>query len=242
MTFVQPENELYYMIMSDTNVIPSHVGIILDGNRRWAKQQGLPTLEGHRRGAEVFKEIALHAFGRGVSNVSAYVFSQENWQRTEEEVGYLMNLVVKAVENYLDEFNERGIKVVILGRRDGLRKKVIEAIAKTEEKTKHNTNGTLALCFNYGGREEIVDAADSLAKDHKKITVESIGSAIYFPEIPDVDLIIRTSGEQRLSGFMLWRAAYSELYFSPVMWPAFTAQDFDVAIEDFNKRQRRHGV
>ncbi len=228
------------MIMSDTSV-PTHVGIILDGNRRWAKQEGLPTLEGHRRGAETFKQIALHAFGRGVSNVSAYIFSQENWQRTEEEVGYLMNLVTKAVESYLDEFHERGIRIVVLGRREGLRKKVLESIAKTEEATKNNTNGTLALCFNYGGREEIADAAAQLAAQGKDITVEGIGSAIYTPEIPDIDLLIRSSGEQRISGFMLWRAAYAEMYFTPVMWPAFTSADFDNALTDYTNRQRRYG-
>jgi undecaprenyl diphosphate synthase len=222
--------------------LPSHVGIILDGNRRWAKAEGLPTLEGHRRGAENFKEIAKHAFDRGVSTVSAYVFSQENWHRTEEEVGYLMNLVIKAVESYLDEFHERGIKIVILGRREGLRKKVVEAITKTEEATKNNTNGTLALCFNYGGREEIADAAAKLAEQGMHITVESIGGALYGPEIPDVDLLIRTSGEERISGFMLWRVAYAEMYFSPVMWPAFTTADFDTALGDYASRQRRYGA
>lgn len=226
--------------MSDTS-LPTHVGIILDGNRRWAKQEGLPTLEGHRRGAENFKEIAKHAFDRGVTTVSAYIFSQENWQRTEEEVGYLMNLVIKAVESYLDEFHERGIKIVVLGRREGLRTKVLEAIAKTEEETKNNTNGTLALCFNYGGREEIADAAAQLAKDGKIITPETIGSAIYSPEIPDIDLLIRTSGEERISGYMLWRAAYAELYFTPIMWPAFSSADFDTALEDYSQRQRRYG-
>lgn len=230
------------MTNSNDSSLPAHVGIILDGNRRWAKQQGLPTLEGHRRGAEVFKEIAVHAFERGVANVSAYIFSTENWQRTEEEVGYLMQLVTKAVEQYLDEFNERGIRVVILGRREGLRKKVLESIARTEEKTKTNTRGTLALCFNYGGREEVVDAAQALSQAGQGITIESIGSALYQPQLPDLDLVIRTSGEQRLSGFMLWRAAYAELYFSPVMWPAFTSEDFDQALQEFSNRQRRFGV
>lgn len=227
--------------MSDSSSLPGHVGIILDGNRRWAKQQGLPTLEGHRRGAEVFKEIASHAFNKGVSSVSAYIFSTENWQRTEEEVGYLMQLVTKAVDQYLDEFHERGIRIVILGRREGLRKKVLESIARTEEKTKNNTAGTLALCFNYGGREEIADAANKLVAEGKEITAENIGKAIYQPDLPDMDLVIRTSGEHRLSGYMLWRAAYSELYFTPTMWPAFTTTDFDAALDDYAGRQRRFG-
>lgn len=227
--------------MSDAS-LPQHVGLILDGNRRWAKQQGLPTLEGHRRGSTVFKDIAFHAFERGVSNVSAYVFSQENWERTEEEVGYLMQLVIKAVEQYLDEFQERGIKLVILGRRDGLRRKVIDAIKRAEDKTKDNTNGTLALCFNYGGRQEIVDAVQAVVGNGEELTSQSISSALYQPQVPDLDLVIRTSGEQRLSGFMLWRAAYAELYFSDKMWPAFTAADFDEALQCYADRERRFGV
>lgn len=227
--------------MSDAT-LPQHVGIILDGNRRWAKQQGLPVLEGHRRGSTVFKDIALHAFESGIHNVTAYVFSQENWERTDDEVGYLMQLVIKAVEQYLDEFQERGIKLVILGRRDGLRKKVINAITRAEDKTKDNTNGTLALCFNYGGREEIVDAAQEIVAAGKPLTPQSISSALYQPDVPDLDLVIRTSGEQRLSGFMLWRAAYAELYFSDKMWPAFTAADFDEALQAYADRERRFGV
>ncbi len=229
------------MHMSD-EALPQHVGIILDGNRRWAKQQGLPVLEGHRRGSVVFKDIAFHAFERGVHNVTAYIFSQENWERTEEEVGYLMQLVIKAVEQYLDEFQERGIRLVILGRRDGLRRKVVNAIKRAEDKTKDNTNGTLALCFNYGGREEIVDAAKQVVAAGETLTTQSITSALYQPDIPNLDLVIRTSGEQRLSGFMLWRAAYAELYFSDKMWPAFTAADFDIALNAYADRERRFGV
>lgn len=227
--------------MSDVS-LPQHVGIIMDGNRRWATDQGLPTLEGHRRGSIVFKDTVIYAFERGVQTVSAYVFSQENWERTEEEVGYLMQLVIKSVEQYLDEFHERGIRLVILGRRDGLRRKVINAITKAEEKTKDNTNGTLALCFNYGGREEIADAAQCVAAAGKAITTQSITSALYQSQLPDLDLVIRTSGEQRLSGFMLWRAAYAELYFLDKMWPAFTPSDFDNALQAYSVRERRFGV
>lgn len=230
--------------MTETNIqtIPNHVGIILDGNRRWAKAKGLPTLEGHREGAEVFKQIASHAFDKGVKYLSGYIFSTENWSRTEEEVGYLMKLVIRAVESYLDEFHKRGIKIVILGRRDGLRAKVLEAIQQAETKTAANTKGTLALCFNYGGREEIVDAARGLATQNKEITSENIQKALYAPEIPDVDLIIRSSGEQRLSNFMLWRAAYSELYFSDKYWPDFKTADFDQALASYTDRQRRFGA
>lgn len=228
--------------MSETTT-PTHVGIILDGNRRWAKQEGLPTLEGHKQGAEVFREVALHAFHKGVKFVSGFIFSKENWQRTDEEVGYLMNLVSKAVENYLDTFHKEGIRIVILGRRDGLRNKVLQAIKKAEEKTKDNTAGTLALCFNYGGHDEIVDAVQSIVSEGKDqpITADLIAEHLYEPSIPAIDLLIRTSGEQRISGFMLWRAAYSELYFTDTYWPAFTTSDLDKALGDYTERERRFG-
>lgn len=221
---------------------PNHVGIILDGNRRWAKKQGLPTLEGHRQGAEAFKKVALHAFNKGVKYISAYVFSAENNQRSPEEVGYLMNLVVKAVENYLDEFHKKDIKIVILGRKEGLGQKVLAAIDRAEEQTKNNQGGTLGLCFNYGGHEEIIDAIVRLQEKGGGVTSENISNELYQPQIPALDLIIRTSGEQRISGFMLWRAAYAELYFTDVLWPDFNNEQFDLAIETYNKRNRRFGV
>lgn len=230
--------------MTDTATLPTHLGIILDGNRRWAKAQGLPTLEGHREGAEVFKTIAVHAFDRGVKYLSAYVFSTENWSRTEEEVGYLMKLVIKAFEKYLDTFNEKGIKIMVLGRRAGIKPDVLRAIERTEEKTSANSNGTLALCFNYGGQEEIVDAVSSLISQNiapKEVTKEKIAGALYGPEIPGIDLLIRTSGEQRTSGFMLYRSDYAELYFSEKLWPDFTNEDLDNALLDYSERQRRFG-
>ncbi len=223
---------------------PVHLGFILDGNRRWAKEQGLPTLEGHKRGSEVFQEIALHAFKRGVTCVSGFVFSTENWQRTEEEVGYLMRLVSKAVDNYLETFHAEGIKIVILGRRDGLRARVLKSIQKAEETTKNNTKGTLALCFNYGGKDEIVDAVKQIVDsglDSSQISTETVSENLYHPELPDIDMLIRTSGEQRLSGFMLWRAAYAELYFCNKFWPAFTTEDLDKVLECYGSRERRFG-
>ncbi len=222
----------------------NHVGVILDGNRRWAKQQGIPTLEGHRRGAEVFKDISLAAFDKGVKYLSAFIFSTENWTRTEEEVSYLMKLVVKAVEKYLEEFHRRGIKIVVIGSRNEIHEAVLKAIKKTEDRTKNNTAGTLVLCFNYGGQQEIIDATKKiLAENHppEEVTTELFEQNLYSPEIPPVDLLIRTSGEQRTSGFMLWRAAYAELLFSEKLWPDYTVNDFDEALSDFNKRQRRFG-
>lgn len=230
--------------MSEPAVLPVHLGIILDGNRRWATAKGLPTLEGHREGAEVFKEVALAAFDRGIEYLSAFVFSTENWSRTEEEVGYLMKLVVRAVESYLDTFNKRGIRIVILGRRSGLAPSVLKAIERTEEKTKENTKGTLALCFNYGGQEEIVDAVRQLVAQGltpKEITKDVVAGALYSPEIPPIDLLIRTSGEHRTSGFMLYRSDYAELYFTDKFWPDFTASDLDKALATYTGRSRRFG-
>ncbi len=230
--------------MSDTTApVPAHVGIILDGNRRWAKAKGLPTLEGHRQGAEMFEKVSMAAFERGVRYVSAYVFSTENWQRTQEEVSYLMSLVIRAVERQLKTYQKAGIKLVILGSREKLEEKVIQAIDKAQAATRDNTNGTLALCFNYGGHQEIADAAQQLVDQGvKTVTPEALAGALYAPEIPPLDLVIRTSGEQRLSGFMLWRAAYAELYFSSRMWPDFSVASLDEALADYARRQRRFGV
>lgn len=230
--------------MSDTTVLPTHVGIVLDGNRRWAKENGLATLKGHRKGMDVLKDVSLHAFERGVKYLSAYIFSTENWQRAEEEVNYLMELTVRAVEKYLDEYHERGIKIIILGRRDGIRDNVLGAITRAEEKTRENAGGTLALCFNYGGKEEIVDAVKQIVSSGlgaDEITSDVIADNLYSPEVPDVDLLIRTSGEVRTSGFMLYRAAYAELRFVDTLWPQFTVNDFNDALDDFTKRERRYG-
>lgn len=234
------------MSMSETTQIPKHVGIILDGNRRWAKAKGLKTLDGHREGAETFKTVALGAFDMGIECLSAFVFSTENWSRAEEEVGYLMKLVTKAVEKYLDDFHAAGIKIVILGRKEDVPKAVAEAIARTEEKTKDNTKGTLALCFNYGGEEELVDVykhALSQGIGAEDMTKDVLHSLLYESSaVPPVDLVIRTSGEHRTSGFMLLRAAYSELYFSDKLWPDFTSQDLQDALDWYGTRQRRFGT
>lgn len=226
------------------STVPVHIGLVLDGNRRWAKSRGLPTLEGHRQGAEAFKEVALAAFDRGVKYVSAWAFSTENWKRTEEEVGYLMRLFIKAVEKHLDTFNKADIRIVILGRLDDLPNDVQKALRKTEEKTKNNTRGTLAICVNYGGQEELVDAvkqimASGIAADG--VNREVIENNLYHPEVPGIDLLIRTSGELRTSGYMLYRSDYAELYFSDLMWPDFNEQELDKALAEYTTRKRRFG-
>lgn len=230
--------------MSTQPSLPNHVGIILDGNRRWAKANGMPAVEGHRRGAEVFKDVSLQYFDKGIVYLSAFVFSAENWQRTSEEVSYLMKLLIKAVEKYLDEFNKKGIKICIAGRRDGLPKAVLGSIVKTEEKTKDNTTGVLTLYFNYGGQQEIVDALKQIIDKKvpsKKVDEKLIEQNLYSPQSPPLDLLIRTSGEYRTSGFMLWQAAYAELLFVDEYWPDFSLRDVNNSLKEFANRQRRFG-
>ncbi len=194
------------------NDIPKHIGIIMDGNRRWAKEHNAHARQGHNKGQETLRVIAQAAFEQGVRYLSVYAFSTENWQRTEDEVGHLMKLLVRGVDAYMDEFNEVGIKIVFLGQRDNLDSKILRSIEKAEEKTYNNDSGTLAICFNYGGQQEIISALQQMVTDSvepEEITTEKVAQYLYAPEIPPADLIIRTSGEQRLSNFMLWRAAYS---------------------------------
>lgn len=229
--------------MTETHTaVPRHLGIILDGNRRWAKEHGLRTLEGHQKGAEVLREIIYAAFDRGVEVVSAFGFSTENWQRTQEEISYLMGLAVKITEKYLDELHDKGIKVLILGSREGLNNKVLAALDRTVEKTAENTKGTVALCFNYGGHAEIIDAIKALPEAEKAtLTPDKFEQYLYSKEVPPVDMLIRTSGEHRTSGFMLWRADYAELMFVDKHWPDFTVKDLDKVLGEYQKRNRRFG-
>jgi undecaprenyl diphosphate synthase len=225
--------------------IPVHLGLILDGNRRWARSQGLPQLEGHRRGSDNLFEIAKAASERGVSYISAFVFSTENWDRTQEEVDYLMDLIVWVATKEIDKYVKAGFRVVFLGSRTRLSSKVIRAIEKAESRTKEGTKTVLALCFNYGGQTELAEGVARLVADGvpaAEVTPERLEQYLYHPEVPPIDFVIRTSGEQRLSGFMMWRASYAELYFCSQPWPAFTNADLDEALAEFARRQRRFGA
>ncbi len=225
--------------------LPVHLGLILDGNRRWARDNGLPQLEGHRKGYENLKTIGIAAIKRGIKYVSAYVFSTENWKRSKEEVGYLMDLLLRVATNDTIELDRENIRIRFLGSRVGLSRKVIEAIDHAEARTRDNTSGTLALCLNYGGELEIADAVRRIVDSgvsSSDVTPELIEQNLYAPDIPPVDFVIRTSGEKRLSGFMLWRAAYSELMFVDKHWPAFTEQGLDDCLAEYASRQRRFGV
>ena len=228
--------------MAEAKIVPVHVGLIVDGNRRWAKSRGLPTVAGHRKGFEAIKKVCDGLLERGVKYVSAFIFSTENWQRSQEEVNYLMDLAYERLTKDLDEFNEKNIRLKILGRRDKISKKLLDALDKAVDTTKDNTKGTLALCFNYGGQQEIVDAANKLIKSGKKhISEEDISQSLYEPDVPPIDIMVRTSGEHRISNFMLWRLAYSELMFVKKHFPAMTKKDADDIIDEFASRQRRYG-
>jgi undecaprenyl diphosphate synthase len=233
------------MTTASSTQVPQHIGIILDGNRRWAAAKNLPKLEGHRAGYDTLKTVATYAFKKGASFISAFVFSTENWGRSQQEVDYLMKLLLWVAKNEVDSFNKQNIRVRFLGEEEKLSPNVLKAMRDAEEKTKNNTAGTLLLCLNYGGKQEIASAATRFLRANptaETITVDDISNNIYEPSVPDIDLIIRTSGEQRLSNFMLWRAAYSELYFTEAHWPAFTESMFDEALEAYSIRQRRFGT
>lgn len=220
------------------NTAPNHLGFIVDGNRRWAKSRHLPTIQGHAKGLDVVEEITEACFDRGVKFVSCYIFSNENWSRSAEEVSYLMKMVTLNVKRLVKRCLKNNIRLVILGSRERLSAAVLKAIETAEQDTADCDRGTLGLCFNYGGRLEIVDAARSIQGE---ITEEKLSAALYHPEMPDIDMIVRTSGEQRISGFMLWRAAYAELLFLDKYWPDLTLIDLDDILAEYNNRNRRFG-
>jgi undecaprenyl diphosphate synthase len=225
-------------------VIPKHVGFIVDGNRRWARQRGLPAYEGHIAGYDTVKEVLLTALEAGVETVSIYIFSTENWKRSQDEIGKIMGLVIRLLTSDLSIFEKNNIRLRVLGSRDKLTKNVIKAIDNAEVKTTNNTAGTLALCFNYGGQLEIVDAVKKIVQSGTSvdnITTDLISRNLYASDIPPVDIIVRTSGEQRLSNFMLWRSAYSEIMFIKKMWPDMTKEDVIDIIKEYSKRTRRFG-
>lgn len=226
------------------NSLPTHVGYIVDGNRRWAKSRGLPGFEGHRAGYKALKDVLLETVHGGVFYVSAFVFSTENWKRSEKEVGNLMSLLLRVLKTDAHIFVENNVKMRVLGSREGLSEKICKAIEETEELTKDMTGGEILLCLNYGGQQEITEAVKSIVRggqDADSITPETVASHLYAPDVPPCDLIVRTSGEQRLSNYMLWRSAYSELLFVDTLWPDMTKQDVTAILKEYTRRTRRFG-
>ncbi|MBT4849803.1 di-trans,poly-cis-decaprenylcistransferase [Candidatus Parcubacteria bacterium] len=225
-------------------IIPKHIGIILDGNRRWAKKRGLTTLQGHKKGFDILKDVATYAFDIGVNTLTVYGFSTENWNRSKEEVAYLMDLFKLLVKKEVNTLSKRNIRLKIMGDISAFDDELRQGIIDAEEKTKDNTKGLLNVCLNYGGRLEILNAVKNIIKDKigpDELNEKSFRKYLYSGDTPDPELIIRTSGEKRLSGFLTWQSVYSELYFPNTTWPDFDASELDKAIDEFNKRQRRFG-
>jgi len=218
------------------------IGIIMDGNRRYASSKGLPLLEGHRLGLEKAKEIARAALDAGVTTLYLYAFSTENWSRTPEEVSYLMQLFEQAITKQIRDLAEEKIRVRFIGDLSRLPTKLAKAAHELEETTKDYTRGTLVIALSYGGRSEIVRATNALIEKGTPVTEEDFQTALWTKDLPDPDLIIRTSGEHRLSGFLTWQSVYSELIFTDTLWPEYTKEEFLSHLEEFSARQRRYGV
>lgn len=227
--------------------VPNHLAIIMDGNGRWAQNKGLKRTKGHQKGAEVLKKISEYVYDKKIEVLSVFAFSTENWKRDKEEIDYLMDLFIKAFKENFETVKKKGVKVVFSGVKTKLNDKVIKQMEKMTEETKNNKNGIFNICLNYGGQDEIVEATKEICKDviNENISLEDINSSIYnkymFNDLPPIDLMIRTSGEYRISNFMLWQLAYSELYFTDVLWPDFNEEELNKAIESYNNRDRRYG-
>ncbi len=223
-------------------MIPHHLAIIIDGNRRWAKSKGLPSFEGHRKGFDKVDKLGDYCLEKGVKVLTLYCFSTENWKRSKTEVSYLMRLLSKAFNREkIKKLNNRGVKMQVIGQKERLPKFLQKKIAKAEESTKNNKKGFLNLAISYGGRPEIVQAVKNIIKKGLPVTEESINNNLWTKGLPDPDLIIRTSGEQRLSNFLTWQSAYSELYFPKKYWPDFSKKDIDKAFKEYSSRRRRFG-
>ncbi len=222
--------------------LPLHVGIIMDGNGRWAVKRGLPRIEGHRKGAETTEKIVIAASNLGIKYLSLYAFSTENWKRPKEEVNFLFSLMYEYVRSKLNLFLENNVKFRAMGRLWELPDYLQEGFAWMEEQTASCTGMTAVFAVNYGGRQEILDAVNRILKSGlDSVDQETFRRYLYIPELPDLDLLIRTSGELRISNFLLWQSAYTELWFTDTLWPDFTEEEFKKALEDFSRRERRFG-
>ena len=228
--------------------VPKHVALVMDGNGRWANQRGLPRVEGHKRGEAVVLDVARGAIELGVKWISLYAFSTENWKRSPDEVKFLMNFNRDVIHRRTDELDEMGVRIRWAGRKPKLWPSVVNELQKAEERTKNNDVLNLTMCVNYGGRAEIGDAAREVARlvaagklNPDKVDERTLAKHLYHADMPDVDLFIRPSGEQRISNFMLWQSAYAELVFQDILWPDFDRRDLWAACEAYARRDRRFG-
>lgn len=218
-----------------------HLGIIADGNRRWAKEQGLPSIEGHKRGLVAIEKLVDGASEAGIKYITFYVFSTENWGRSETEVSYIMKLAETRILKYAEKMKAKNGRLVVLGSKRHVSPKLASIIEKAEKLTEDCTGITVGFCFNYGGETEIADAATIAHEVDGEITPETIRAHLYHPEIPDVDMVVRTSGEERISGFMLWRASYAEFMFEKKYFPEMGEKDIEKILKEYESRSRRFG-
>ena len=236
------------MVREDFAKLPRHVAIIMDGNGRWAKKHKLNVAMGHRQGVETLREVIRHTDDLKIEALTIYAFSTENWNRSKEEVGALMQLILDFFKSEIDELMEKNVRILILGEKDVFPEKQREVLIEAENRSTANTGLTLNICLNYGGRAELTRAAKSIAQDVKAgvlslddVDEQLISKRLYTANQPDVDLMIRTSGEMRLSNFLLWQCAYAEFLFPKVLWPDFSVQDYDEALLAYGGRERRFG-
>jgi undecaprenyl diphosphate synthase len=237
-----------FQAQSSSPAPPLHVAIIMDGNGRWAKSRGLPRTAGHRRGADAVREAVKSAADLGVSYLTLFGFSSENWKRPQGEVRDLMGLLRYYLRSEVKDLHANGVRLLVVGERERLDPDIISLIEDAERKTVSNTKFTLVLALNYGGRQELVRAAKRLVadvaagrRDPSEIDEDAFASQLFTADIPDPDLLIRTSGEKRISNFLLWQSAYAELVFLDVLWPDFSRLDLEGAIQEFQRRERRYG-
>jgi undecaprenyl diphosphate synthase len=242
------EAELPKSVVPPFADVPRHVAIIMDGNGRWASTRGLPRGEGHRRGVEALRRTIRAAGDIGIKFITIFSFSAENWSRPANEIGELMGLLRRFIRNDLAELHKSNVRVRVIGERDGLDPDIGRLLVEAEELTRNNNGLTLVVAFNYGARQEITRAVRRIAQDVAQgrikpadVTMETVGGLLDAPDIPDPDLVIRTSGEQRLSNFLLWQSAYSELVFVPIYWPEFDRAALEQAICEYQQRERRFG-
>ena len=223
------------------STIPHHIAVVMDGNGRWARQRYLPRVAGHRQGVESLRRCVRACADRGVKVLTVFAFSSENWNRPTDEVSGLMDLLVSALSREVQPLHESGVRICFIGDRSRMSEKVRAGFAKAESDTAHNKSITLNVCFNYGGRWDIAQAASKLVAAGIPMTEEALDKAMALAHVPDPDLLIRTGGEYRISNFLLWQAAYSELYFSDKLWPDFDEAALDAALAAYAERERRFG-
>ncbi len=244
MTLMTNEKQLSTTNLPKLEKVPTHVAIIMDGNGRWAKQRGLPRSEGHRQGTENLRRIIRGAVEFGVQVMTIYAFSTENWSRPRREVMLLMRILEMVIDRELRELHDEGVQIRHIGELDGIEPRLARKVKQACEYTKDNQRLILNVAFNYGGRDEIVHAVQEIVRDGihaDEITEETISNYIYTSDLPDPDLIIRTSGEFRLSNFLIWQGAYSEIYTTPTYWPDFDKAEFHKALTEYGNRRRRFG-